>query len=292
MSDIPVTDTAMTGLRLVEERPRIVLALGAAQLLLTLVTSIVLFVFFGRTFAQLATPLPPGAASPALAMARLGAMAPIFGFIWIAILVFYGVLSAAMNRAVLRPQDDAFGYLRFGADELRQMGLMLLLWLLSVAFGVAVMIALGILLGLFIGLLHLGALAVMPPLYLAMLGLMMFVAVRFSLASADTFALGRISVFGSWTISRGHFWSMFGVYLLSVFLAVVITLVCFFAIFAVTYLLPGGGMAGLFPHPGAAAFAARFTVAGIVQTILYAAVQGVILPVMLTPAPAIYRVLA
>ena len=33
------------------------------------------------------------------------------------------ILGAAMNRAVLRPSEERLGFMRLGADELRQLGL-------------------------------------------------------------------------------------------------------------------------------------------------------------------------
>ncbi|WP_218275859.1 hypothetical protein, partial [Pseudomonas sp. MPR-AND1A] len=62
---------------------------------------------------------------------------PMYGVIGIVSLIFYPVLYATMSRAILRPSENAMGYIRLGGDEVRQL-LLILLW---VVVGIAAEIA-------------------------------------------------------------------------------------------------------------------------------------------------------
>jgi hypothetical protein len=130
------------------------------------------------------------------------------GMIWSA------MTACAIFRAVLRPDEKAFGYLRLGADEFRIIGLYLQIFVLFLAVGlagavaiVAVEAAAGKGAGAVLGFLLLGLLALLAYV---------FVGVRLSLCGPQTFAERRIDLFGSWRVTRGHFWGLFGMYLLLV----------------------------------------------------------------------------
>ena len=132
------------------------------------------------------------------------------------------VIYGAVNRAVLLPSESAFGYLRLGGDELRIIGLSIILTLLFIGvvlgLGTAVAIIAGVLatiagdVGAFIAF----------PLFILMYGVIIWLAVRFSLAVPITVAERRIAVFDSWRLTRGHFWSLLGMTLLSAVMAMVV----------------------------------------------------------------------
>jgi hypothetical protein len=70
---------------------------------------------------------------------------------------------------------------------------------------------------------------------------LIYFSVRLSLASPLTFASGRIQVFGSWAMTRGRFWPLFGTYLIAFALGLVVTaLTRIIAVLAVA-ILGGGG---------------------------------------------------
>lgn len=132
-------------------------------------------------------------------------------------LAFSAVMACAVYRVVLRPDERSFAGLRFGMDELRMMGLFLIL------------IVAGLFLGLVIGLLIMlvaggamvaaggggggggGAMTflLIAVLYIAMLVGFIYVGVRLSLIFPMTFLRRRIAIDAGWALTRGRFWTLF-----------------------------------------------------------------------------------
>lgn len=135
-------------------------------------------------------------------------------------LLMNGVILAALYRAVLTPEKVGFGYLRLGADELRQVVVCLLQFLLAVAF-VAVPVA---------AVVHLRLAVAFTPGHwaavvlggLAALLLFVWVGVRLSLAGPMTLAESRVRFLKSWSFTRGRFWPLFAMYVLANVLACVV----------------------------------------------------------------------
>ena len=207
-------------------------------------------------------------------------------------LVGNSILGAAMIRSVLRPDDSEFGFMRFGADEMRQLGLALLTFV--VFFGVYIGAAFAaFVVGGIIGLAGkaVGVLAIFV-LIAAIFGGMLFLAVRLSLAPALTFDSGRVNLFGSWALTRGRFWPLFGVYLLAIVLVIVVYLLFAVVIFALGAVLGGGDVFAAITRPDMSSPAAYFTPWRIAQMVLSAGVSALVWPVIFTPPAAIYRQLA
>lgn len=183
-------------------------------------------------------------ADPSLALSAFGSFFGRLMLVCLAFLCLYNVLLTAAQRAVLRPEEGGFAYLRLGADELRQIGLSIIIGILFVA---AYMIAL-FLLGIVAAVVGLGAgmgapgdasvagagfglLTILG--LLVIFGLMMFLWVRVSLAFPLTLLRRRIVLGEAWRLSRGHFWTLLGAYL-------VLMLIVFGASLAMSLLLQGG----------------------------------------------------
>lgn len=154
-------------------------------------------------------------------------MASWSGFMVLALplsLVLGAVLNTAVARSVLRPDDKAFGYLRLGADELRVLAVSLLLGIIFFAATVILFVLVGVLagvagqantgVGILVGvLLGLGAGAAL-----------IWLAVRLSLAVPTTFHEKRISLFDSFTTTKGHFLSLLGMAVIAAVMSILVSI--------------------------------------------------------------------
>jgi hypothetical protein len=240
MSRFSPSDVALEGFRLTRERPLAVLAWAVVRLLFSVFSLLLLFGAGGTAFSRLMTLENSGAkARPEDVMPLMAQLWPSFSVLFVLSLIFYAVLYTAVLRAILRPADKAFFYLRVSMEEARQFGLAVIIFFLFLAYVFVISIVSSVLIQLASSMGQAGTL-VDIILIIAVLSAFVYPVVRLSLAPAMTFADGRISLFRSAPVTRGQFWSIFGTYVLAVVLAVVV-----FALGAVifTLLLGAIGMA-------------------------------------------------
>lgn len=161
-------------------------------------------------------------------------------------LLFGAVINAAVSRAVLRPDEKAFGYLRVGADELRVLLVTFVLSMLAaLVFGIGFMIIAG--LGGY------AATADAPAMMIgalvagvALFGLLIWLAVRFSLAVPIVVAERRIAIFDSWGATRGRFWPLFGMAIIAFVMAMIVNILASVVLFgAMAVFGLTGGLADL-----------------------------------------------
>lgn len=228
-------------------------------------------------------PMLSAAANPALGQdpaAAVSAMAPVWliGFLTSIVGV---VLYTASMRSVLRPDAGGIAFLRLGMDELRTLGLLLLFFI----GGFVLFFAASLVIGLFIGGLAASSESVALTGILSLLvglvvvGAVIFLVVRFSLAFPLTLHRGAFVVGEAWTRSRGHFWKLFGA-------GLVVSLIGLVASIAINMVAAGGYFADILAaagDPEATARAAEqqaanlgsFSVLMILQSIGGAAVAAI-----------------
>jgi hypothetical protein len=284
----------------VREHPTAVLIWAGAQLVVGVLMTVVMIVMAGPAMTQMLQSQANGAAQdPAESLRLLQQMGPLYLLLLPASLVIYGVIYGAMNRIVLRPQDSAFGYLRLGADELRQMVVLLVIWVIMFAVYLVSFIVVGIFGATVTGATAasggggsaaaISALVVVFAIF-GVLGALIFVGTKLSLASPQTFATGKINLFGSWGLTKGRFWPIFATYFLAFILLLLMGLLAMVIIGAIMAVMMGAqGAMAMFMKPDMSSIGAYFTLGHIVYLLLVAGFTALFAPVWLTPPAAIYR---
>jgi hypothetical protein len=217
------TDAAFEGFRLVRRHP-----------LTAVFWSLGYLVFFGLMFGVFGSGLasvmaatetlqqaePTTAELEALSRTYLG----LFGTILPLSLVLGTVLNAAVARAVVRPADKAFGFLRLGMDELRVFAVSVALSIVFVlvsfilfaiaGFGAGLSAAASPGLGVLVGVL----------LFLPAVAVLIWLAVRLSLAVPITVAERRIALFDSFALTKGHSLSLLGMAIIAFIMSMLVGL--------------------------------------------------------------------
>ena len=288
MAEFSATDAALEGFRLTREKPRAVLVWAGLMLLSTLAFYGLVLALAGEAFNTVLSAGPDGG-DPEGTLAALGRVAPLYALLLPLGILFYGVLYAAVYRAVLRPGEGGAGHLRLGGDELRLAATFAALFLLLLGLSLGLVVVLSLVLG---GLATAGGGAGLGALLssLIVLGVFIFLLVRMSLALPATFAERRIVVFGSWRLTKGRFWPLLGTYLMSVILSLVVYLLAMMIYFAVAALLGGGiAAAGSVFSPDFSDPGALFTAAMLIYLPISALVGAVTTAITVAPPAAVYR---
>jgi len=294
VAEFSAADAAFTGFRVVWERPWAVAIWAAVQIVVNLALKVFVVASAGAGMTQLMQlSLQPPAADPGPMLALIRQVAPTYVVMMIVGLVVSAVFYAAMNRAVMRPRESRFGYLRLAADELRQLGLFALLFLAFLALYLMVAVVSVVLMALIGAALGANATLGVGLLLLILLPttfcVFVYVGVRFSLASPLTFASGRIDLAGSWRLTRGRFWPLLGAYAI----AVALNLVVFVLIFVIAVLAVGilsGGFAGLeaITKSDPTSVAAVLTPAQLIYLVILSIGAALSAPITTCPPAAIY----
>ncbi len=214
------------GFRLVRER----IAAMAIWALLYAVMNAAVFLamrpFMANIMAVQAARGAGAAPDPAAMLSGMGSMFGLYLLLMLGLLVLY---TAALRSAV-HPERRAFAYLRLGMDELRMLGVAVILMVAFVILYI-VLVMVAALVGGAVGFLaHDAILPVTVLLMIAVIATLIFFEVRFSLVFALTLLRGKIVIGESWTSTRGRFWTLFGAY----FVLLLIVFASAMALFAVT----------------------------------------------------------
>jgi hypothetical protein len=290
-------DIALSGFRLAAARPKAVAVWSAAALGLGFATNLLTALIMGPEFTRLTAPGGPPAGLD------WGALAA--GYLVIIALTVGGaaVICTAVYRAVLRPGDDAAAYLRLGPEELRMVGLFVVVMGLYLLAALAMSIVIGIVITVS-GVAAAGSLAVLSaagiigalvPLVTLLLLAVLFgwLGVRLSLAGPMTLDTGAISLAAAWKLTRGHFWRLLGAFALSWLLLLVLWMVSFAlaAIAAAAF----GGAGGIADAMGLGGRGRDYTLQGVISPAQIAylvgasVLTGLVYAVMLAPTAIAYR---
>lgn len=158
-------------------------------------------------------------------------------------IILGAMLNAASARAVVRPSESAFGYLRLGMDEFR-------VFVVSLVIGIVVGLAAGVafvVMAVVIGILAATmqdnpgpAIIVGILAYLAWFAFIIWLSVRFSLAIPKTVAERQFSFFDSWGLTKGHVWGLIGMTLLAWVLCIVVQILASIVMIPIVYFTTDG----------------------------------------------------
>ncbi len=295
MADFSATDASLVGFRIVAERPWAVAVWSVLQFVVSIGLTALVAATAGPAVSRARElSLQPPSADPSAMLALMSQIAPAYGAVLAVSLALYAVLFAGMNRAVLRPQERGFGYLRLGRQELRQFGLFIVLFAIVVGIYLALAIVATILGVVVVTVAGPAAAfsAILSVFVVTFFPALVFVWVRLSLASPLAFDRGRIDLAAAWKMSRGRFWPMFGSYLIAFVLSIVV-LVLTLAIAVAVVAVVGGGLGALgavmqedFSSPATVLSPARLAYAAVTSV-----GQALTWPITLAPPAAIYRAL-
>ncbi|WP_339928993.1 hypothetical protein [uncultured Brevundimonas sp.] len=292
------TEATFEGFRLVRRNP---LALVAWALLYAVVSVASLFAV-SRAMGPLArvtemAEAMEGVTSPPQAdvAALLQALGEVFlnmGWLFPLSIVVGAMLAAAVARGVLTPKAGGFGYLKLGMDEVRVIVVSLVLSLLSMVLLLVLIFAVGIAVG--IAQASGGGIAVLAAVVVGLAGaaLLIWLAVRLCLAVPITVAEKRIAIFDSFAVTKGRFWPLLGMIILTAVMVIII------GVLSSIITMPLGMMSGLEPWSlgsGAsdmAAMQARFDLSNpwvIASAFVEAVVYALTVGVLYAPFAAAYR---
>lgn len=292
MTAFSATDAAFEGFRITREKPKILLIWAGFYLIVSFLMPILLVTMGGQDLMALEAAANDQNADPAAAFQNFLALAPLYAILLPIGLVVQAVLAAAVYRAILRPAETGFGYLRLGADEMRLALLTLIYFVLTLVAVIVVVVVGSVAAGLAYSVL--GSPLFGVALGLFFLGLLFFVAVRLSLAPVMTFAEQKISVFESWKLTKGQFWRLVGAYVLAVASVVVVLVLAMVIFMAIAAIAAGGDIASVSKifTPDLSSVGAYFTVPMIAYTIFGAFLNAFYYAVLVAPAAVAYRELS
>lgn len=221
----PATDCAFEGFRLTRRAPVAVLSWAAAYA----VFIAILFLLVGPHFVTVLSVITEMQAqgqtepSPEDVERLMQAYGVIIGWAMPLGLLFSALISTAIVRSVIRPDERKFGYLRVGKDELRVLGASLIVSLIM--FGVTfagfmiVTVAMA-------GAMALPALwLVVVLLLLGVIALLAWLSVRLSLVVPSTFAEGRIVLKPAFAMTgKKVFWPLLGMAIIAGVMAMLVGL--------------------------------------------------------------------
>jgi membrane protease YdiL (CAAX protease family) len=265
MARLSIGEAALEGVRLIGRQP-----------LAILVWSLAFFLFGVLPASAVAWAMAGGRA---LSMIDSGSL--LADYLPWAVLPVSAVLYAAIYRAVMRPHEAGYTFLRLGGEEARQFLLLMIRILLVVVLAIA---------GLFFAAFFWGVGRAMPPaigwlLQLAGLllafGLGVFVWLRLSMAAPMSFAEGRFRLFESWRFTKGRIGALFGLMLAVVVMTVLAEILAVVALFGLVEVAAGmlrwrgEQAAAAFTHPIAPGAIPYLMGLGLAYSLVCVSVQAI-----------------
>ena len=212
MTTFSPVQAALEGVRMTRRKPLVLLAWAACYFTMLVVLGLVVaFAFGGSVRADLALLSRTNDLGELVGIVarRKGTLLPLIALA----VALQSVITVAIMRAVVRPEDRRLAYMRAGNEEARQFVVALVGWIVTIvvtALPSAVLVLIGA------GLINLGAVQTNRWVEvlgaIAVAGLSIWFGIRLSLLSITTFAEGKLSLRRTWALTDHHFWRLLGMY--------------------------------------------------------------------------------
>ena len=191
------------GFSLIKDHPVAVLVWGLCYAVASVGIMLAMRPFMAAQAAMM------GGEDPAAAMSQMSSSMGLFFLAEFGVFVLFIVLFTATQRAVLRPEQSGFAYMRLGLDELKMFALgfvmviifyvfLLVIMLIAVLVASAITVATG----------PAGAVLSAILMICVLLAAIFWFQVRVSLMFPMTLLTGNIAIGEGWRLSRGHFWTL------------------------------------------------------------------------------------
>lgn len=290
MTVFSAVDAAFEGFRITWEKPRTLLVWTGFFVILHLLMPLIIFgLGLNTQMAALEAAAESPARDPAADLESMAALAPLYAVLLPVGMVVQAVIAAAVFRLVLDPEDSRVHPVQFGQEEVRLILLALAYTFFFLMAVVAAVLVGGVVAGIA------GAVGGGPLvgfiIAFALMGGLVYVAVRMSLGPVITFSEGRVALFDSWAMTRGLFWPILGAYALAVIAVLIFYLLSLILAIALGALLSGGDLAAVASvmRPDMTSLEAYFTPGQVLMILFGAFTTAVYNAVMSAPGAVIYR---
>jgi hypothetical protein len=285
MKEFSATDAAFEGFRVARERPKAIAAWAGIAVAMGLAQWVLVATVGGQALNEFLQANEAGVTDPNRVLALYADLAPFLAAAVPLTIIFNAVISAAAYRVVLEPQTGGTG-LRFGAQELRQMALIVIVGCVLFLINLGVLFVIGIVVGTAMQVNSAMGAALGSVAFLAWFVGFTYMVLRLSLAGPQTFAERHIRPFASWGLTRGHVWRMAGAYLLAVAFAMIVLLLGMVILSGLVAVAGGSPTELMKPVSGLAGY---FTPVRIVYLVGWSFIATLIRAILLCPAAVIYR---
>jgi hypothetical protein len=218
MTSLSPLDAALEGPRIMRRHPVVVLCWALFSLvmlpLLGLLAKMVLSEQQRLDMAQ-----RQSSADPRDILDMVSQLGGVMVLLIMLALVLFAILSAAIMRSVLHPEEKRLAYLRLGREELRLLVVSLITW----AAALMVTIIPGGVVALGAALLGGGTTASGWFTFLGgliVLALSTWVAVRLSMLAPHAFIVGHIDPRAAWLLTHGQFWRLLVLFVMVIVMCV------------------------------------------------------------------------
>jgi hypothetical protein len=220
---------------------------------------------------------------------------PALLFVVIGAWILGAMVQGAVYRSVLTPDQRSWASLRLGGQEFALMLLSLVLVPIVLVVYLVSVIILGVVIFLASRIEGVGGGILIALFCIAYALALMWFALKFSLCGPMTFAEGRVRFFGSWSLTKGQGWSLFGLAWIMVLVIIGISIAYAIVSSIISAIFTTGALATVMASGSANDPSALVThwpallLAYIPSLIMGAAFQGVSQAISLGPWVDVYR---